>query len=98
MKPKACGAAIEEIAEPVLSIPPAEPAHAGAMSVSRTRLFETGWRSTERIDQALAVSDLDGANLVVLGIGSEPAWSPDGKRLATASANAAVPTQANGQI
>ena len=32
MKPKASGAQIEEIAEPVLSIPPAEPAHVGAMA------------------------------------------------------------------
>jgi hypothetical protein len=44
MKPKASGAQIEEIAEPVLSIPPAEPAHIGAMSAQTAQVGETAIR------------------------------------------------------
>ena len=44
MKPKASGAQIDEMAEPVLSMPPAEPAQAGAMSVQIAQVGETAAR------------------------------------------------------
>ena len=53
-----------------------------AMSLPRTRLYESGWRKTERFDSALGVSDLSGTGLTILGEGSDPAWSPHGERIA----------------
>ena len=53
-----------------------------AMSLPRTRRYETGWQRTERFDSALGVSDLAGSGLTILGEGSDPAWSPHGERLA----------------
>jgi TolB protein len=53
-----------------------------AMSLPRTRLFESGWRTTERFHSALGVSDLSGSGLTILGEGTYPAWSPHGERIA----------------
>jgi Tol biopolymer transport system component len=53
-----------------------------AMSLPRTRLFESGWRKTMRFDSAVGVSDLDGSGVTVLGEGTDPAWSPRGDRIA----------------
>ncbi|HEY3822454.1 MAG TPA: hypothetical protein VGL81_35050 [Polyangiaceae bacterium] len=53
-----------------------------AMMLPRTRLFESGWQTTERFASALGVSDLDGSGLTLLGAGSDPAWSPHGDRIA----------------
>jgi Tol biopolymer transport system component len=53
-----------------------------AMTLPRTRLFESGWKATERFRSALGLSDLSGSGLTILGEGTEPAWSPHGDRLA----------------
>jgi Tol biopolymer transport system component len=55
-----------------------------AMSVPRLDLFQTGWRRDLSFDAALGVSDLFGSGLTVLGDGTNPAWSPHGRRLAFA--------------
>ncbi len=52
------------------------------MSVGRLGVFATGWRATRHYGQALAMSDLVGTGVTAIGEGTEPAWSPDGKRLA----------------
>jgi Tol biopolymer transport system component len=53
-----------------------------AMALPRTRLFESGWPTTERFHSALGVSDLDGSGLTILGEGSDPAFSPHGDHIA----------------
>jgi Tol biopolymer transport system component len=53
-----------------------------AMTLPRTRVFASGWAKTERFPLALGVSDLDGTGLTILGAGSDPAWSPQGDRIA----------------
>jgi Tol biopolymer transport system component len=55
-----------------------------AMSVPRLDLFRTGWHRDLSFDAALSVSDLFGSGLTVLGEGTNPAWSPHGRRLAFA--------------
>ena len=52
-----------------------------AMSVPRLELFKTGWRADLSFDAALGVSDLFGSGLTILGEGTTPAWSPDGRQL-----------------
>jgi Tol biopolymer transport system component len=53
-----------------------------AMTLPRTRLYETGWQTSERFHSALGVSDLSGTGLTILGEGTDPAWSPHGERIA----------------
>ena len=53
-----------------------------AMSVANSAVFHTGWRATRHFDTALGFSDPLGARLQGLRRGDEPAWSPDGRRLA----------------
>jgi Tol biopolymer transport system component len=52
-----------------------------AMSVANTAVFHTGWHTARYFDHALGFSDLGGGGIRVSGEGTEPAWSPDGKRL-----------------
>ena len=53
-----------------------------AMSVANIAEFHTSWRASLHYDGALGFSDLSGQGIRVPGTGTEPAWSPDGKRLA----------------
>jgi Tol biopolymer transport system component len=53
-----------------------------AMSMGSIRSFQTGWRTTRSFDRSLALSDLHGTGVALLGQGTEPSWSPDGKHLA----------------
>jgi TolB protein len=53
-----------------------------AMSLVNVVRYESGWRTVRQFDHALGVSDLLGTGVTVLGAGSAPAFSPDGKRIA----------------
>lgn len=53
-----------------------------AMSLVNVVRFESGWRSVRQFDHALGISDLIGTGVTVLGSGSAPAFSPDGRRIA----------------
>jgi Tol biopolymer transport system component len=64
-----------------------------AVSLGSVWEFQTGWRTTRRVDEALGVLGLGtdrnarggglvGMGTAVLGRGSEPAFSPDGARIA----------------
>jgi TolB protein len=53
-----------------------------AMSLVSISQFQTGWRMSRHFDRALAVSDLLGTGITLLGAGSDPSWSPDGTRIA----------------
>ncbi len=55
-----------------------------AFSLGPTRLFSTGWRTTLSLDATIGVTDIAGSTMSVLGAGTDPAWSPDGSRLAFA--------------
>ncbi len=53
-----------------------------AMSLVNVARFESGWRSARHFDHALGMSDLLGTGVTVVGSGSAPAFSPDGRRIA----------------
>jgi hypothetical protein len=62
--------------------PAVSPRGAIAMSFGAVRAYETGWPAMREFDYALGVSELHGPGVTLLGRGAEPAFSPDGKRLA----------------
>jgi Tol biopolymer transport system component len=53
-----------------------------AMSVAHIDTFHTGWRSARHLDQALGFAGPLGSAFRVSGVGTQPAWSPNGQRLA----------------
>src|SRR5438132_3690483 len=53
-----------------------------AMSLVNVARFESGWRTARHFDHALGLSDLLGTGVTVVGAGSAPAFSPDGRRIA----------------
>ncbi len=55
-----------------------------ALTLGPVELFHSGWRNAISLSSAVGISDLSGTGVNVLGPGFEPAWSPDGKRLAFA--------------
>jgi Tol biopolymer transport system component len=55
-----------------------------AASLLRVGVSDGGWRPSRPLDAALGVSDLFGAGLTILGAGTDPAWSPHGRRIAFA--------------
>lgn len=62
--------------------PAVSPRGAIATSFGDMRAYETGWAETKEFDYALGVADLHGSGVTLLGRGAEPAFSPDGTRLA----------------
>ena len=72
------------VGDPMLTAtwPAVSPAGTVAMTLGRLDLFQSGWRSTRHVDSALGLSDLQGSGTKVLGEGTDPAWSPDGGRIA----------------
>ena len=55
--------------------------HRLAFALGATTLFQTGWLQSQSLDQSIGITDLSGASLTTFA-GTDPAWSPDGKRLA----------------
>lgn len=53
-----------------------------AISLASTHVYETASHTGRWLDPALAITDLHGTGLVTIGKGGDPAWSPDGARLA----------------
>jgi TolB protein len=53
-----------------------------AMSLAHVDTFQTGWRTARHLDTALGFAGPLGSAFRVSGVGTEPAWSPDGKSLA----------------
>ncbi len=53
-----------------------------AFSLGPTRLYRTGWRTALPLDATIGVTDIAGSTMSILGAGTDPAWSPDGRRIA----------------
>jgi Tol biopolymer transport system component len=55
-----------------------------AFSLGPTLLFRTGWRTTLPLDATIGVTDVAGSTMSIIGAGTDPAWSPHGRRIAFA--------------
>jgi Tol biopolymer transport system component len=55
-----------------------------AVALGGIGLFRTGWRRTVWMNTAVGITDLGGSGMSIIGSGSNPAWSPHGRRLAFA--------------
>jgi Tol biopolymer transport system component len=55
--------------------------HRLAFALGATTLFQTGWLQSQSLDQSIGVTDLSGVSTTIFA-GTDPAFSPDGKRLA----------------
>jgi Tol biopolymer transport system component len=55
-----------------------------AMSIAGVGFRNPGWPTTKMLDYGIGITDLGGHGMDVIGSGTDPAWSPDGKMIAFA--------------
>ncbi len=68
--------------------PAVSPTGLVAMSIAQVGFRDSGWPTVKQVDRGIGVTDLGGHGTEVIGSGTDPAWSPDGKLIAYAKRTA----------